>query len=123
MKRIQRRRDKGWVQPEGVVYVGRGSKYGNPFVVGDKIDDIRRPASGLFFTPEQAVTAFRQFQRHIDGSVAVPADHPLRTANIRKALAGKTLACWCPLDKPCHADVLLEIANRKGTPDEPTPTP
>jgi hypothetical protein len=25
-------------------------------------------------------------------------------------LKGKNLACWCPLDKPCHADVLLELA-------------
>jgi hypothetical protein len=28
-------------------------------------------------------------------------------------LRGKNLACWCPLDQPCHADVLLEIANRE----------
>lgn len=26
-------------------------------------------------------------------------------------LRGKDLACFCPLDKPCHADVLIEIAN------------
>jgi hypothetical protein len=26
-------------------------------------------------------------------------------------LRGKDLACWCPLDQPCHADVLLELAN------------
>ena len=31
---------------------------------------------------------------------------------LRQALRGKNLACWCPLDAPCHADVLLEIANR-----------
>lgn len=30
---------------------------------------------------------------------------------IRQELAGKDLACWCPLDEPCHADVLLELAN------------
>ncbi len=30
---------------------------------------------------------------------------------IRAELRGKDLACWCPLDGPCHADVLLEIAN------------
>jgi hypothetical protein len=29
-------------------------------------------------------------------------------------LRGKDLACWCPLDQPCHADVLLEIANSGG---------
>lgn len=26
-------------------------------------------------------------------------------------LRGRDLACWCPLDQPCHADVLLELAN------------
>ena len=30
---------------------------------------------------------------------------------LRRDLAGKDLACWCPLDRPCHADVLLELAN------------
>ena len=30
---------------------------------------------------------------------------------IRQELAGKNLACWCPIGSPCHADVLLEIAN------------
>lgn len=29
-----------------------------------------------------------------------------------ESLRGKNLACWCPLDQPCHADVLLELANR-----------
>lgn len=32
-------------------------------------------------------------------------------AEARAELAGKALACWCPLDQPCHADVLLEISN------------
>lgn len=37
--------------------------------------------------------------------------------DIRAELAGHDLACWCPLDgQPCHADVLLELAN----PTEPT---
>ena len=30
---------------------------------------------------------------------------------IRNELAGLDLACWCPLDQPCHADILLDIAN------------
>jgi len=36
---------------------------------------------------------------------------------IRRELAGRDLACWCPLDGPCHADVLLAVAN--NTADEP----
>lgn len=36
----------------------------------------------------------------------------------RAELVGRDLACWCPLDQPCHADVLLELANPAGY--EPT---
>ena len=37
-------------------------------------------------------------------------------------LRGKNLACWCPLGSPCHADVLLELANkRKGRSSTPRP--
>ena len=32
-------------------------------------------------------------------------------ADVRRELAGRDLACWCPLDEPCHADVLLRLAN------------
>jgi hypothetical protein len=31
--------------------------------------------------------------------------------DVRAELAGHDLACWCPLDSPCHADILLEQAN------------
>ena len=33
--------------------------------------------------------------------------------DVRRVLAGRDLACWCPLGGPCHADVLLEVANRR----------
>ncbi|SII07108.1 Uncharacterised protein [Mycobacteroides abscessus subsp. abscessus] len=37
---------------------------------------------------------------------------PIRIIRDRMTeLAGHDLACWCPLDQPCHADVLLELAN------------
>jgi hypothetical protein len=35
-----------------------------------------------------------------------------RDPNFLVPLRGKNLACWCPLDQPCHADVLLDLANR-----------
>lgn len=49
-------------------------------------------------TPALAVELYRQRFIHDAGE-------------IREALAGRDLACWCPLNQPCHADVLLEIAN------------
>ena len=113
-KRIQRKRTKGWRMPEGAVYVGRPTLWGNPFKVG-----IRVPVdtlNGEKFWDASAADVAAMFR----GWLANPAIYPgavgarrdrLRAALDRGDLRGKDLACWCPLDQPCHADVLLEIAN------------
>ena len=78
--------------PEGAVYVGRPTKWGNPYRLSD---GSNRP---------WAVDRFRAAVLRGQGNVMWPAE-------IRADLAGKDLVCWCPLDQPCHADVLLEVAN------------
>ena len=86
-ERVQLRRTKGWRKPEGAVVVTRATKWGNPFKVG--VDG----------TLEECVEKFRQW---------------LQTSGLNpRELRGKDLACFCPLDGPCHADVLLEAANRE----------
>lgn len=57
---------------------------------------------------ELSVKAFRAWLDH-------PAQSALRT-QATKVLRGKNLACWCKADDPCHADVLLEIANAPVSP-------
>jgi hypothetical protein len=74
--------------PENTIYVGRPSKWGNPFSVMDG------------YSQEEAVKLFRN----------ALTEYPLDESAILE-LKGKNLCCWCPLDQPCHADVLLEIAN------------
>lgn len=91
-KRIQRKRSKGWTMPENTVYVGKGSKWGNPFRIGKEAVDA-----------QDACNNFRFMLTH-------PENKNLR-AKAKFELKGKNLACWCALDKPCHADVLLEIVN------------
>lgn len=97
-KRIQRKRTKGWRMPEGAVYVGHGSHMGNPWIVDPS--KATNPATNQYrATVEECVKLFRDlmycgFEDELE------------------ALRGKDLACWCPLDQPCHADVLLEIANQ-----------
>lgn len=96
--RIQRKRTRGWKMPPNTIYVGRGSKWGNPYQAGKDGDGA----------PAYLVRLYREY---LDRLLA--ADSPAR-ASCLEALAelrGKNLACWCPLDKPCHADVLLELAN------------
>jgi hypothetical protein len=118
-RRIQRKRTKGWRMPEGAVYVGRPTLWGNPFIVEavrksgpyDVLLDgeFRGQHTGIESARRSAVERFRAHLLTTEGRVGsgwVPT-----VAAIRAVLAGKDLVCWCPLDQPCHADVLLEIAN------------
>jgi hypothetical protein len=106
-QRIQRRRTKGWRMPEGTVYVGRPSRWGNPWVLHAEeivIDTNRREDWWVSMdAPQFAVDSYRWDLAN--GNLAVTVE------DVRRELAGRDLACWCPLDQPCHADVLLELAN------------
>ncbi|WP_242089217.1 DUF4326 domain-containing protein [Curtobacterium sp. DN_7.5] len=98
-KRIQLSRRKGWRKPEGAIVVARPSKWGNPYCVGDLTPVFRRDEWPERYDRASAVQAYRE----------TTARHLRQAA--RSELAGHDLACWCPLDQPCHADVLLELAN------------
>jgi hypothetical protein len=106
--RVQRSRAKGWEVPPNTVYVGRPTAWGNPFVVNPAMTPGHRCGHDRWFVPtaEDAVECFRLMLNspgpYADG---VRAEIP--------ELRGKNLACWCPLDQPCHADVLLELANKE----------
>lgn len=43
-----------------------------------------------------------------------PAPFRWMVANLAE-LRGHDLACWCPLDQPCHADVLIGLANGEAS--------
>jgi len=95
-KRIQRSRAKGWKMPANAIYVGRPTVWGNPYVVGSEL------MNGETLTAEKALELYEQ---HL-------ADN-FSERDIRHCLHDKDLACWCALDEPCHADVLLRIANSR----------
>ena len=92
--RIVRTRTRGWRMPPNTVYVGRPGRYGNPCRTG------WCPNCGDEHTATDAVAEFRAL-----------CNEPEIIDRIRRELRGKNLACWCPMGKPCHADVLLQIAN------------
>lgn len=96
-KRIQRKRAKGWKMPEGAVYVGRPTKWGNPF-----------PLAPTWLEPRHM--AVDRYRFWLTGVIRAPYGLPPQPQEIAQ-LRGKDLACWCPLDQPCHADILLELAN------------
>src|SRR5271168_4906895 len=104
LKRIQRRRAKGWKMPANTVYVGRPTIYGNPFIVGR--DGTREDCMKLYAMLAGGYVCLT--------SKATPADQNRASRGMqlsKRFLRGKNLACWCPVGQPCHADVLLKIAN------------
>jgi len=112
--RIQLRRTKGWRMPPNTVKVTRPGPLGNPFTTAAAIE------TG-FATKETArafvVEAFEEWlaggpggRDWWMGERSEAAHAAMRAALLN--LRGKNLACWCRLDQPCHADVLLQIANK-----------
>ena len=106
-ERVQRRRTKGWRMPPNTVYVGRPTPYGNDWEPRD---------AAAYWVPvaERRAWAVRKYREDFErrGWVGYCASEEFRDLEeIRHELGGKNLACWCPLDQPCHADVLLEVAN------------
>jgi hypothetical protein len=90
--------------PANTVYVGRPTKWGNIFIFGQaRKRDGETPESftSAPMTAEECVAEFRKL-----------VEFTLRqNPRFLEPLRGKDLACWCPLDQRCHADVLLELAN------------
>ena len=133
--RIQLRRTPGWRMPADAVKVDRTTRWGNPFC--DSEPARRREAymltrQGLHWLPgchwsRQDVVRMHaewlagQIPRGTDGQ-ALPV-HPkvLPVLPDLEPLRGKHLACWCRLDKPCHADALLRLANAQPLPEAATP--
>lgn len=118
--RTQRKRSKGWRMPENTVYVGRGSRWGNPFPTHEPERDGHGDIiPGRKIEVRSAQEAVKLYTKHImpyshHGAHATMGDFYLSIANIesiRAELAGKNLCCWCSTDSVCHADVLLTIAN------------
>jgi hypothetical protein len=97
-KRIQRKRTRGWRMPEGAVYVGRPTMWGNVWRFNPKSATSRR-------------VAVHHYRGWAEVFFASPAKDYSMIAAIER-IRGRDLACWCPLDQPCHADVLLELANQ-----------
>lgn len=88
-KRFQRSRKRGARLPDHVVVVTRPTRWGNPHPLElGRAEAVRRYRDDL-----------------LAGRLEVTVD------DIRRELRGRDLACYCPLDEPCHAEVLLAIAN------------
>ena len=98
--RIQRKSHTGWRMPPNTVSVSRPSCWGNPYTVAGYC------VSGYSWNSTQARQAcVDRFEDEMNDWYR---------ESVKVHLAGKNLACRCPLGQPCHADVLLKIANSPG---------
>jgi hypothetical protein len=87
--RFQRSRKKGAHLPPDVVVVTRPTKWGNPHPLElGRTESVRRYRDDL-----------------LAGRLGITIE------DVKRELRGRDLACYCPLDGPCHADVLLAVAN------------
>jgi hypothetical protein len=113
-QRIQLSRRKGWRMPPDTVLVARPTKWGNPFTIAAAVesgyaDEITAQAF--------VVECFRDWlgpTRPYRCWWQGPESDRCRAVMLASLaeLRGKNLACWCALDQPCHADVLLQLANQ-----------
>jgi hypothetical protein len=118
-KRIQRKRVKGWEMPPNAMSVTRPGEFGNPFAVGGwyklgngsgfgfiwmrLLDESKNDGTYCKIeNNEQAVQYYKKYR----------SLYPLKQNQLER-LKGKDLACWCKEGQPCHADILLELANKK----------
>lgn len=112
-RRIRLSRAKGWRKPANTVVVSRPTKFGNPFGPPDGLSTGSRELLVKDFT--NWLRWPTRFYRHAGtpGGFTTAAESEAarqRLVNALPGLTGKDLGCWCHLDQPCHADVLLELA-------------
>ena len=98
-QRVQLKRSAGWKMPANTLKVDRTTRWGNPFTIAEC---------------GSAAVAVAQHGRWMRGEIAAPGgvEPPSRDV-LLTALGGRNLACWCALNGPCHADLLLTLANSR----------
>lgn len=92
-RRVARRAERGWRMPNDCRYVGRPTRWANPPALPRYYDEAITPMT---------LSQVRSFRCQVVG---------MFRREVERDLAGLSLCCWCRPDAPCHADVLLEIAN------------
>lgn len=106
--------------PPNTIKVDRTTRWGNPFVVG-----VHGTREECVRWHELLLSGYVALGHGKDADGQWVADKALAYVKVvkrdRRLLIGKNLACWCPLDKPCHADILLRVATRAKRQLQPRP--
>lgn len=120
MKRIQRKRTKGYRNPEGTRYVGRGTKYGNPFRLSKDgyieffnviTNEWEQWSLSGGFEINDIIGMYVMWitnELHPYKGVIVK---PPTIDDLKELKNYKYLSCYCPLSEPCHVDILIKLIN------------
>lgn len=141
-ERVRLRRVKGdasWTLPPNAVFVGKGSKWASPYsgeagestmgrqTISDQFrtwllhDHDQCPTSSPGWGEDGSELPDRYYFKAPGFKTCVESREARnRMLTHLPELAGKDLVCWCHEGQPCHADVLIEMANR---PEGPLPVP
>lgn len=110
--RITLSRKKGWRMPPNTLKVSRPGKWGNPFRIGHMPDVCPPSEHYRACSQADAVRLYREWLFSTDAGLEI-------MSRCKIELRGKNLACWCKPGTPCHADVLLRLANQPLSPAGP----
>lgn len=124
MKRVQRKRTKGYKLPTNTVSVCRPTKWGNPMMIeGDTIfidAGYRRKILGKWVILKENANIddmLNLYEKIVRGDKFNNLDLQYWSNKFKiydlNELKGKNLACFCPLNKKCHADILIKIIDKK----------
>lgn len=115
--RVQLSRARGWRMPPNTVKVSRPTVWGNPFVAVDGV--VYANPLQVHFIVTVTNDAAKAYELWLRGEL-IQAEALAMYRNMRAEvlarfpeLRGKNLACWCKPGEPCHADVLLRMANAR----------
>jgi len=122
--RVQRKRTKGWKMPANTKCVNRGTKWGNPVkLVAGKIYIRTKLNRWVYLCDGDIEDVVRLYRMIVTDRTPPKGSYLILNPDVQhwikhfdgldiQELSGKNLACFCPKFSPCHADVLLELANK-----------
>jgi hypothetical protein len=117
-QRIQRKRTKGWKQPENTCYCGRGSKWGNLFTVGRPLYSwgkalltvavCKHPNAYIEIFNSDLFAGITTLEKSLEYyELWLDMQIKNKSLDLIELLKYDYLSCWCPLDKKCHVDILI----------------